>query len=53
MFGLLIDRLGAGTLFISSALSMGALLSLLLLRKEEPVAVYIGTTIDGDRENSC
>lgn len=38
MFGLLIDRWGAGALFVSSALSIAALWSLLLVKKEHAAA---------------
>jgi predicted MFS family arabinose efflux permease len=34
MFGILIDRWGAGTLVVSSALSLGALAALMLVRRE-------------------
>ncbi len=38
MFGLLVDYWGAGALFVSSALSLGALWSLLLVKQEKAAA---------------
>jgi MFS family permease len=38
MFGPLIDRWGAGALFVSSAISLAALWSLLLVKKEHAAA---------------